>query len=410
VYNDGNVEHAQLLKQVFELYAYSNPLHPDVFPGCRKMEAETIRMVADLYNGGPDTCGTMSNGGTESILLACLAYRNRAHRLGIREPEMIVPVTAHAAFDKAAFYFGIRIRHIRIDSNHRVNIKAMKSAIGCSTCMLVASAPNYPTGTIDPVEEVARLGKTYGIPVHVDACLGGFLIPFMDDAGYSLEPFDFRLPGVTSISCDTHKYGFAPKGTSVVMYRDKSYLHDQYFCVTDWPGGIYATPTLAGSRSGCNIAMTWATLMCTGREGYVEKTRQIVSATKAIRAGLEHIPGIVPLGVSEVSVVAFTSDSFNIYAMSDKLHSRHWNLNTLQKPASIHLCLTANHIIPNVTREFLTDVREIAMELSNDPDASAKSNTAAIYGMAASVPDPSLVEDVAKMFIDICYEASPSSV
>uniref|UniRef100_A0A914CI28 sphinganine-1-phosphate aldolase n=1 Tax=Acrobeloides nanus TaxID=290746 RepID=A0A914CI28_9BILA len=325
-------DHLELLAEVFKSYAYSNPLHPDVFPGCRKMEAEVIRIVANLYSGPPDACGTLTTGGTESIMLACLAYRNRAQARGIEEPLMIIPVTAHAAFDKAAGLFNIRVKHIPVDKDSRVDVNAMKRAITRDTCMLVGSAPNFPTGTVDNILAISELGRKYKIPVHVDCCLGGFLVPFMMDAGFNVPVFDFQLPGVTSISCDTHKYGYAPKGSSVILYRSPEYLHHQYFSITEWPGGIYATPTLSGSRSGLTIALTWATLLHFGRNEYIERTKKIVGAAQKLAAAIPKIPGLILHGKADVSVVAFRSEQFNIYAVSDKLNKLGWNLNTLQYP------------------------------------------------------------------------------
>ncbi|TKR64459.1 hypothetical protein L596_024986 [Steinernema carpocapsae] len=403
VYTDRLDDHLELLTKIFHKYAYSNPLHPDVFPGCRKMEAEVIRMIANLYHGPETSCGTMTNGGTESIMLACLAYRNLAYSRGIADPVMVVPVTAHAAFDKAAGYFQMRIVHIPVDENQQVNLKSMKRAISKETCMLVGSSPNFPSGTIDNIVEISKMGFHYGIPVHVDACLGGFLVPFMEDAGFDMPLFDFRLPGVTSVSCDTHKYGNTPKGSSVVLYRSPEYLHHQYFCISEWPGGIYATPTLSGSRSGCNVALAWATLLYFGRNTYVDRARKIVTMAKKLAGEVAKIPGLKAMGKTDVSVVAFSSDEFNIYAVSDKLNKLGWNLNTLQNPASIHFCLTYNQASEEVIREFVEDLRRSCDEVRSEPNKGGDSKSAAIYGLAAQIPDKTLVNEVAFTFLDACY-------
>ncbi|VDM51259.1 unnamed protein product [Toxocara canis] len=176
------------------------------------------------------------------------------------------------------------------------------------------------------------MAQRYGIPLHVDACLGGFLLPFMERCDFAVPPFDFRVSGVTLISVDTHKYGFAPKGTSLILYREVNLLHHQYFCYGDWPGGIYATPTLSGSRNGCAIALTWATLLYYGRLRYTERTQAIIEATRLVRAGIESNPHLEPLGDSDVSVVAFTSNKFNIYALADRMNKVGWTLSTLQNP------------------------------------------------------------------------------
>ncbi|KAK6746508.1 hypothetical protein RB195_000026 [Necator americanus] len=407
VYTDRSPQHIELLTKIYSKYAYSNPLHPDVFPGARKMEAETIRMVLNLYNAPPESSGSLTTGGTESIILACLAYRNRVLQLGVETPVIVCARTAHAAFDKAAFLCGMRVRHVDVDNNNRVDIKLMEKAIDSDVCMLVASAPNFPSGTVDPVPEVAKLGSKYGIPVHVDACLGGFLIPFMADCGFSIPIFDFRNPGVTSISCDTHKYGCTPKGSSVVMYRSKELLHYQYFSVPEWTGGIYATPTICGSRAGANSAAAWATLLSFGRNEYRKRCEAIISNARKIAAGIETINGLELHGSPDVSVVAFKSSSFNIFAVSDKMNKRGWNLNTLQNPNAIHICLTYNHASQKVVDSFLKDLAEVTTEVIVSSDKGEKSPTAALYGMAAQIPDKSLVDEMTFEFLDACYAEPP---
>nr|CAD7445349.1 unnamed protein product [Timema bartmani] len=251
-----NTDLIKLLTDVYTLASYTNPLHPDIFPGVCKMEAEVVRMTANLFHGGPSSCGTMTTGGTESILMACKAYRDYARsEWGIKHPEIILPTTSHPAFDKAGLYFGIRITHTPVDPVHyKADINAMRRAISRNTILLVGSTPNFPYGTMDDIEEIAALGRQYNIPVHVDACLGGFLVIFMEQAGYKLPPFDFSVPGVTSISADTHKYGFAPKGSSVILYSEPKYRHHQFCVTTDWPGGVYGSPTVNGSRAGGKLA------------------------------------------------------------------------------------------------------------------------------------------------------------
>lgn len=408
MYTDYDEEHRKLLENIFTMFAYSNPLHPDLFPGCRKMEAEIVRIVCSLLHGGAPSCGTVTSGGTESIILACLAYRNRAYERGIRHPEMIVPITAHSAFDKASQLLHIRIHHVPVDKNQRADVGAMKRAISNETCMLVASAPNFPSGTVDNIEAISELAQRYGIPLHVDACLGGFLLPFMERCDFPVPAFDFRVAGVTSISVDTHKYGFAPKGTSLILYRDVSLLHHQYFCYGDWPGGIYATPTLGGTRNGCAIALTWATLLYYGRHRYTERTQAIIEAARLIRAGIEENPHLEPLGDSDVSVIAFTSDKFNVYALADRMKKMGWTLSTLQNPAALHVCVTMNHTKAGVVDDFLRDLSSACEDLVANPGLQ-QTRTAAIYGMASAVPDKCLVEEVSYLYLDSCY-AMPAPV
>uniref|UniRef100_A0A8B9LY83 sphinganine-1-phosphate aldolase n=1 Tax=Astyanax mexicanus TaxID=7994 RepID=A0A8B9LY83_ASTMX len=365
----GDEKLTELLVKVYGEFAWSNPLHPDIFPGVRKMEAEVVRMACTLFNGGPESCGTVTSGGTESILMACKAYRDMAYERGIKHPEIIAPISVHAAFDKAAHYFGMKLIHIPLEKKTmKVDVKAMKRAISKNTAMLVCSAPQFPHGIVDPIVEVGKLAERYNIPFHVDACLGGFLIVFMEKAGFKLEPFDFRVKGVTSISADTHKYGYAPKGSSVVLYSDKKYRHYQFFVAPDWQGGIYASPSMAGSRPGGIIAACWATMMHMGENGYVDATRKVVQTTRTIAAGLRKIEGIFVFGNPEVSVVAIGSDDFDVFRLSNALTSKGWNLNI------------------------------------------EKGGHGAIYGMAQTIPDRSLVTEISCGFLDCLYSTEVPKV
>jgi len=394
----------EMLTKVYGMAAFTNPLHADAFPGVRKMETEVVRMVLDMFHGDPSTCGCMTTGGTESITLAVKAYRDYGREIkGISRPEMVVPVTAHAAFDKAADMLGIVIRHAPVDSaTKRVDISAMRSLIGRNTVMLAGSAPQFPHGAIDDIEAIAELGLRYKVPVHVDCCLGGFLLPFMEEAGFPLKPFDFRVEGVTSISADTHKYGFAPKGSSVILYRSTELRHYQWFTFPDWPGGIYATTTISGSRAGGIIAACWATMTYFGREGYVDTTRRIIETAKYIEEGIRKIPGMYIVGAPEVSVVAFASDKFNILGLGDGMKERGWILNSLQFPSCVHLCVTQLHTHNGKADRFISDVTDIAEQLSENPGAS-EAGTAAIYGMAGAIPDRSVVDKITWVFLDALY-------
>ncbi|KAM9809089.1 sphingosine-1-phosphate lyase 1 isoform X2 [Syngnathus typhle] len=393
----------KLLVKVYGDFAWSNPLHPDIFPGVRKMEAEVVRMACTLFHGGPDSCGTVTSGGTESILMACKAYRDMAYERGVKYPEILAPISVHAAFDKAAHYFGMKLVHIPLNSKTmQVDVKAMKRAINKNTAMLVCSAPQFPHGIMDPIGEVAKLAVRYHLPLHVDACLGGFLIVFMAKAGYQLPPFDFRVKGVTSISADTHKYGYAPKGSSVILYSDKKYRHYQYFVAPDWQGGIYASPSIAGSRPGGIVAACWATMMHMGENGYVDATRKIIGVARRIKAEVRKMKGVFVFGDPEISVVAIGSDEFDIFRLSNALTSKGWNLNTLQYPSSIHICCTVLHTQPGVVERFVGDIREqVAIIMKNPKEKTT--GMGAIYGMAQSIPDRSMVTEISRGFLDCLY-------
>uniref|UniRef100_A0A8C7H6J0 sphinganine-1-phosphate aldolase n=1 Tax=Oncorhynchus kisutch TaxID=8019 RepID=A0A8C7H6J0_ONCKI len=395
----------KLLVKVYGDFAWSNPLHPDIFPGVRKMEAEVVRMTCTLFNGGPNTCGTVTSGGTESILMACKAYRDMAYERGVKHPEIIAPISVHAAFDKAANYFGMKLVHIPLDKNTmKVDVKAMRRAISKNTAMLVCSAPQFPHGIIDPIEEVGKLALKYNIPLHVDACLGGFLIVFMAKANYPLAPFDFRVKGVTSISADTHKYGYAPKGSSVILYSDKKYRHYQYFVAPDWQGGIYASPSVAGSRPGGIIAACWATMMHMGEDGYIKATKKIIDTARTIKTEIRKINGVFVFGDPEVSVVAIGSDVFDIFRLSNALTSKGWNLNMLQYPSRYSFCVFKQNSLSHhsVAKQLISDIKEqVALILKNPNEKTT--GMGAIYGMAQSIPDRSMVTEISRGFLDCLY-------
>lgn len=403
----GGAQLKALASRAYSMFSLANPLHPDVFPYVRKMEAEVVRMTVSLFHGDADACGVMTSGGTESILMAMKAYRDRGRaERGIETPEVVLPDTAHAAFDKAAHYFGMRLVKVPVDpETTRADVRAMERAITPRTVVLVGSAPAYPHGCIDPIEELAEVARRRGVALHVDACLGGFLLPFLPEAGFELPPFDFAVDGVTSMSADPHKYGFAPKGCSVVMYRSAALRQHQYFAAPDWPGGIYASPSVAGSRPGGLIAGCWATFMAVGRAGYVEVARSIMTTAKAIERGVrERFQGeLRMMGRPDASVVAFaaTDGGLDVYKVAEAMGKRGWNLNSLQFPRSVHLCLT--RMTAGRAGEFLDHLRESVDEVKARPDAYSD-GSAAMYGMAASVPDRSMVSDLAKAFIDTLYK------
>lgn len=405
VYGGNDIKVKDLMTRVFDMTAWTNPLHPDVFPDVIKMETEIVKMVCNLFGGKNGECGMVTSGGTESIILACKTYREYAkHEKGIKSPEIIIPVTAHAAFEKAAHFLKVRIRKIPINlKTMQADVKAMKRAINRNTCLLVGSAPPFPHGVLDPIEEIAKLGMKFNIPVHVDACLGGFLLPFMKSAGFDIPICDFRLPGVTSISADTHKYGFTPKGSSVIMYRKPIFLEYQYTVQTDWPGGVYITPNIGGSRAGSNIAACWATMMYYGENGYIDSTRKIITTTRYIENGLRSIPGIFIYGKPQISVIAIGSTVFDIFCLISLLNERGWNLNNLQYPSGFHICVTLQHTEEGVADTFLQDVKECTASIMKDPKSPAK-GMAAMYGVAQSIPDRSIVAELATTFLNACYD------
>lgn len=275
---------------------------------------------------------------------------------------------------------------------------------------IVGSAPNFPHGIIDDISGLSKIALRRRIPLHVDACLGSFLVPFLEKAGFPTTPFDFRIKGVTSISCDTHKYGFAPKGNSVLLFRTKKLRAYGYFITATWPGGVYASPTLAGSRAGSLIAGTWVSLMTQGENGYTTSCRDIVGAAKIIESGIREKlgPDLYVLGEPMVSVVAFSSKTINIYEVADEMNTLGWHLNALQDPPAIHIACTKPTV--SATGKFLEDLEKAVKEVKlrgekSGASKAAAGDTAALYGVAGSLPNKSVINSMAIGFVDTLYKA-----
>ncbi|AQZ17548.1 DPL1 (YDR294C) [Zygosaccharomyces parabailii] len=410
VYHGGkDLIHLQSL--AFEKYCVANQLHPDVFPAVRKMESEVVAMVLDMFHAPKDTgCGTTSSGGTESLLLACLSAKVYGyHHRGITEPEIVVPVTAHAGINKAAYYFGITLRNVEVDPvTYKVDLKKAKRLINKNTVLLVGSAPNFPHGIVDDIEGLSRLAIKYGIPLHVDCCLGSFIVAFMHRAGFQdLPAFDFRVPGVTSISCDTHKYGFAPKGSSVIMYRNPELRAAQYYVSSDWTGGLYGSPTLAGSRPGALVVGCWATMVHIGKNGYTESCREIVNAARKLRDFIrKEVPELRILGDPLCSVVSFSSDELNVYELGDKLTKLGWHLSSLQKPPALHLAVTKPTV--DSIDELASTLKKVVGEMNKTSNKGPVSEgTSAIYGVAGSVKTRGVADKLIVGFLDTLYKLEP---
>jgi glutamate/tyrosine decarboxylase-like PLP-dependent enzyme len=353
-------EVTELLKEAYTLFFAENGLNPAAFPSLRKFETDVTAMAASLLGGDGLVVGNMTTGGTESLLLAVKTARDwaRSRRPEVREPEMILPRTAHPAFEKAAEYFGVKAVHTPVQDDFRADIAATRAAISPNTILLVGSAPSYPQGVVDPIAELSVLAQEHDLLLHVDACVGGFMLPFVRRLGYPVPTFDFSLPGVTSISADLHKYAYAAKGASVILYRSAELRRFQFFVYTDWPGGIYPSPTMAGTRPGGAIAAAWAVLNYLGEEGYLRITGAVMKTALKIKEGIASIPGLKVLGSPEMSVMAIASDHLNVYEIGDALAQRGWHLDRQQFPPSLHLTVNYAHI--EVADLFLQDLEEAA--------------------------------------------------
>ncbi|GAB7350242.1 hypothetical protein MBLNU459_g0892t2 [Dothideomycetes sp. NU459] len=418
VYHGGK-ELMELQTEAFGRFGVANPIHPDVFPGVRKMEAEVVSMVLGMFNAPAGAAGVTTSGGTESIIMAVLSAREKARvERGVTEPEMILPETAHTAFRKAANYFRIRVHLVPCPApNYKVSISHVSRLLNSNTVLLVGSAPNFPHGIIDDIPALSRLALRRGIPLHVDCCLGSFLVPFLERAGYETEPFDFRVKGVTSISCDTHKYGFAPKGNSTVLYRTAELRKYQYFISPDWSGGVYASPNMAGSRPGALIAGCWASMVSVGESGYIDSCHKIVGAAKRIADGIRGHDALredlVIIGKPLVSVVAFTSNTLDVYDIADGMSAKGWHLNALQNPPAIHVAVTLPIVaaVDDLLRDLqavVEDEREKERRRvieGKGKKGAKKGDAAALYGVAGSLPDKSIVVELAAGFLDCLYKA-----
>jgi sphinganine-1-phosphate aldolase len=385
--------HTDFLKQAFGAYFSENGLNPMAFKSLKRFEAEVVRMSADLLHGDRDAVGVMTSGGTESCLLAVKTYRDwaRAKRPWVLRPEMIVPTTIHVAFEKAAAYFGVKAVHAPLGPDFRVDVRKVRRLINRNTILLVGSAPAYPHGVVDPIEELGALAAKKRLPLHVDGCLGGFLLPFVERLGYPVPPFDFRVPGVTSMSADLHKYGYAAKGASVILYRSMDWMRHQLFAYTEWPGGVFASPALLGTRPGGAIAAAWATLMAMGEDGYLGRARAVMQTTRALMDGINAIDGLEVMGAPHMSVFAYrsTDPSLNIFAVGDRMTARGWHVDRNQRPDALHTMITPAHedIVPG----FLSDLAEAVAEVRADPELATKGG-AAMYGLISHIPLRGLIK------------------
>ena len=408
----GDEDHIDFLNQVYMLNSQSNPLHTDVWPSTTKFEAEVVAMTAKMLNAqkaddDPDSddevCGVVSSGGTESILLAMKTYRDWARDMqGISKPEMIVPTTAHAAFDKASQYFNIKMKRIPVDAGFKADIAKTKEAITDNTIVIVGSTPSFPHGVIDPIEELSEIARDNDIGFHTDACLGGFILPWANKLGYPVPPFDFSLPGVTSISVDTHKYGYAAKGSSVILYRSLELRRYQFYTTTDWPGGLYLSPTFAGSRAGALSATAWAAMVAIGEKGYLEIAKKILETGAKIKKGIGEIPELYVLG-DPLWDIAFGSDTVDIYKVMDYMGVLKWSLNGLQMPPAVHLCLTHRHTQPGLAEKFLQDLKSAVDQVKANPDKETD-GVGRLYGMSAQIPIKGVMDAFLKRYMDLLHK------
>jgi len=414
----GDHDHYHFLTETFEAFAHANVLQRDMYPSANKLEGEIVAMTLALlgadavagHHPGQQPAGVITSGGTESLVSAVYAYREwaRAER-GITEPQLIMPRTAHVALDKAGHYFGVQVLHAPVRPDLLVDVDWVRDHLTDRTVALVGSAGSYPYGLVDPIEDLAALADERGIGLHVDGCLGGFLLSWGRRLGLDIPAFDFTVPGVTSISADTHKYGFALKGTSVLAYRDLALRRHQYFTAPDWPGGLYVSPGMSGSRSGGLIAATWAAMLSLGEQGYLDAARRIFDTAARIRATVESTDGLAVMG-DPTFLVAFRTDpqvlpEQAIYHVNDALIARGWRMNALHHPPALHFCVTLPNTRPGVAEAFDADLRA-AVAYAHQPDRDTP-RSGALYGFGGTPQGVATLDGLLCAGLDLMYALPP---
>ncbi|MES2591343.1 MAG: aspartate aminotransferase family protein [Bacteroidota bacterium] len=430
VYHPGD-ERANLIKEIYNLYFSDNALNPTAMPSLAEFEAETVSMCADLFNGDENVRGNITTGGTESILLAVKTARDWAkkHKPHITKPNVVLPASAHPAFMKAFHYFNVDFIPVALGSDYRANPAAMRAAVNKDTIMIMGSAPSYPHGLMDPITEIAAIAKEKNIFCHVDACVGGFMLPFMKKAGYNIPAWDFSVDGVTSISADIHKYGYSSKGSSVILYKNAEIRKFQFSLYTKWNGGVYGSPTMTGTRPGGSIAGAWAALKGIGMDGYLELTTTTMDVTNKIKAAINSTDELELIGHPDMSILAFKSDKLDVFKLADELNKKGWHFERQQLPPSLHF--TINYIHRLVVDDFIKDLQECVetakkfnlSSLANSLQVNAvkglskilpsgtiaklqkggsvkKENTAAMYGMMGALSGTDDLEEIVLDFLD----------
>jgi sphinganine-1-phosphate aldolase len=400
----GDHEHYDFLNEAFGMYAHVNALQRDICPSQTRFEGEIIAMTLDMLHADAvsdtEPVGIVTTGGTGSILHALIAYRDHAAQTrGVTRPNFVKPETGHPAFDKGCHLFGIEVRNAPIDPETTlVDVAAMAELVDDQTIAIMGSACNYGYGTIDPMSELSDLALEKGVGLHVDGCLGGFILPWGQELGWDIPVFDFRLPGVTSISADTHKYGYGFKGSSVLSFRDKALRNSQYFFLTGWTGGKYCSPGMEGSRSGGALASTWAAMVSIGREGYLRYAKAIFEAADAMKEAVRSHPELRIMG-DPTFCFSFTSDAFDIYHVNDSMRRHGWRFNGQQYPNAIHMAVTRPQTQEGVAERFAVDLHE-AVAYARE-HAGETPMSAAIYGGVAGGLDDEADEFIRMVMADM---------
>lgn len=401
-------DHESMLTKSWDLFMHSNALNPMMYPSLRRMETEVISMAGWMVHGDASIAGALTSGGTESILMAIKCYRDlaRAKKPFITQPNMVVATTIHPAFEKAAHYFNVEIIHVGVRADQRMDVNKARAACDRNTILLVGSAPQYCHGVVDPIEELATLAIEKDLPLHVDACFGGFMLPWLEKLGREIPLWDFRVKGVTSISADIHKYGYSSKGASCLLYKSAQLREYQYFAYSQWPGGLFGSPSLAGSRPGGMIAAAWAALVGMGQSGYMDIARGVMATTDKLIKGVNSIDGIKLITIPDMTSLAIIpSDdehSVNVLAVADVMEEKMggWKMERQQLPDSLHLSVLPQH--SRSVGEFLSDLKKSVEYVRLHPE-TASQGTTGVYGMVAKVPDKGIINEFLKKFFSSLY-------
>ena len=382
VYDGGESVH-RVAEEAARLFLHDNALNTLAFPSLGEIQSEVVGWCADLFNAPEGAAGFMTSGGTESILMAVKAARERGKaERGVMAPEIVLPESAHAAFHKGAYYFGLKVNKIPVRDDWRADVDAMAAAVNDNTVLVVGSAPQYPQGVIDPIPELAELAQSVGASMHVDACMGGFVLPFMEANGHDLPPWDFRVPGVTTMSADIHKLGYAPKGASVILHASKDLRKHQTFVFSDWLGGFYASPNMQGTRPALPMATAWAVMRHLGLEGYKERTRITIETRIRMVEGIRAIEGLQVLGEPEAQLVAMAvapgwEDRLDAFAIGDALLARGgWFHDRQGPPDTLHSTVSVGNA--PVIDDYLADLRAVVEETLGTRAADRSTNYATL--------------------------------
>jgi len=347
----------RLATDVDGMFLSESPSKPQYWPSLEWFEKEVVDIVLGLFHGGKNAGGTVTSGGTESIFLAVKAARDwmRANRAEISSPEIVLPRSAHPAFDKSADYLGLKIIRVPVGEDCRADVSAMSDAITANTVMIVGSAPGYPHGVIDSIKDLGELAEKCDLWLHVDAC-HGFIAPFVRELGYPVPEFDFTLPHVRTISIDLHKWGFSPKGCSIILHRDVRYQKYQRFDFNDWQAGNYRSATFAGTRPAGSIAAAWAVLNYLGWNGFVNMAQTVMEVKKALADGIRQIDGLQVFGRPELGIITFGSKEIDILDVAQAMNDRQWFTARIAEPPAIHLVVSP--VNAKIIDEFLNDLAE----------------------------------------------------